>query len=163
MRLPHKGWRIIALFFSLDRFEAGSRGPRPVAVQESWSSSHFQRNGRTDRQIEKEAGLWCPSAALVMPCDGRSRHRRARRRTRRRGAHHHCARFHYALSCLAVAVPAVVVPRRSRRANGIAVGMPVIAVLAWAVVFQLLVVPATIHRCRVAREFEQNSVNPALA
>lgn len=66
----------------------------------------------------------CPSAVLVVPCGGRSRHRRARRR---------CV-----LSCLAVVVPAiavpaivvpaVVVPCHGRRANCIAVAMPVVAV-----------------------------------
>ena len=63
-----------------------------------------------------------------MPCDGRSHHRRAHRCTRRR-----CARLRYALSCLAADVLAVVVPvvvpRRERRANSIAIGMPVVAVL----------------------------------
>lgn len=51
-------------FFSLDRFETGSPWPRPVAVQKSeLVFVHSRRNGR--RQVEIEAGLWCPSALLV--------------------------------------------------------------------------------------------------
>lgn len=51
-------------FFSLDQFETGLRWLRPVAVQKSeLVFVHFRRNSL--RQIEIEAGLWCPSALLV--------------------------------------------------------------------------------------------------
>lgn len=51
-------------FFSLNRFETGSRWPRPVAVQKSeLVFVYFQRNGL--RQMEIEAGLWCPSALFI--------------------------------------------------------------------------------------------------
>jgi len=86
MRLLYKGQRISALILSLDQFEAGSRWLRD---------------------------LWGPSAMLVyavliMPCDGRCRHRRARcdarhRHVRHRRAHRTllrnlCTSFHSLLS-----------------------------------------------------------------
>lgn len=71
----------------LDRFEAGSRGIRDLLLySRELSLSHFRRNGRTDRQIEIDSGLWCPSTALVMRCDGCLRHRARRRGVHRRYA-----------------------------------------------------------------------------
>ena len=124
----------------LDRFEAGSRGLRDLLLSSNreFSSSTQWSYGQTNRDRYRP---WCPSAALFMPFDGRCRHRRAcRDRAHRR----------YALPCLAVAVPAVVpvvvlpvvvlsilvlpvvVVFCHDRANGIAIAMPVIAVLCYS-------------------------------
>src|SRR5436305_6267090 len=69
----------------LNGFEAGSCGIRDLLLySRELSLSHFRRNGRTDRQIEIDSGLWCPSAALDMRCDGCLRHRARRRDVHRR-------------------------------------------------------------------------------
>ena len=96
-----------------------------VAVSAQWSYREA---------IEIEAGLRCPLGALLMSCDGRSRHLVPARR--RRGAHRPCAppceyalreplpplsrppslcAPSLALSCLAVAVSAVVSRVRAGR------------------------------------------------